>query len=94
MQPGSDEVTYLERLQAELIRRGLNARLVTKRNQSYLKVANQTMPELNERVFCCPADDQISRFWWPWKQPIGSAEDLDAVASKIVAVLRSVEEQP
>jgi hypothetical protein len=91
VQPGSEEVTHLERLQAELTRNGLNAQLVTRRNRSYLKVANQTTPELNERVFCRPAEDHSLCFWWG--QPIGSVDDLDAVTSKVAAVLRSVEGQ-
>lgn len=94
MQPGSNVVTHLERLQVELTRSGLNARLITRRNRSYLKVANQAVtPELNERVFCWPAENQALCFWWPWRQPIGSVDDLDVVVGKIAAVLRTVEEQ-
>lgn len=94
MQSSSEALTHLERLQVELTRHGLNARLITRRNRSYLKVANQAVtPELNERVFCWSADNQTLCFWWPWRQPIGSVDDLDAVVGKIAAVLRTVEEQ-
>lgn len=93
MQPGSDEIAHLERLQVELIRHGLDAHFVTRHNRSHLRVANRAIPELNERVLCWPAEDQGFCFWWPWKQPIGSVDDLDTVISKITAVLRSVEGQ-
>ncbi len=92
MQQSSEEVAHLERLQVELIRNGLNTQLVTGHNRPYLKVANKTTPELNERVFCRPAADQTLCFWWPWRQPIGSVDDLDTVVGKIAAVLRSVGE--
>ena len=94
MQPVSEEVEYLGRLRAELNRHGLAAELVTKGKRSYLKVANMDTPKLNERVFCRPAEDHRVCFWWPWRQPIGSVDDLDAVVGKIAAVLRSVEGQP
>lgn len=88
----AEEVTHLERLQAELSKRGLGAKLITKGGRSYLKVANPNMPELNERVLCHAAEDESLCFWWPWGQPIGSVDDLEVVAEKIAAVLRSVEE--
>lgn len=94
MQPCSEEVEHLERLRAELKRRGLGAQLVTKGKEPYLKVANSDTPELNERVFCRPAEDHSVCFWWPWRQPIGSVDDLDVVVGKIAAVLRSVQGQP
>lgn len=93
MQRG-EEVIHLERLQAELSKHDLDAKLITKGSRSYLKIANQVTPELNERVLCWPADDQSLCFWWPWGQPIGSVDDLDTVIGKIAAVLRSVEGQP
>ena len=93
MQPCSEEVGHLERLRAELNRHGLGAELVTKGKRSYIKVANVDTPELNERVFCRPAEDHGVCFWWPWRQPIGSVDDLDAVVGKIAAVLRSVQGQ-
>lgn len=94
MQPCIDEAEHLERLRAELIRHGLGAELFTKGKRCYLKVANVDTPELNEKVFCRPAEDHSVCFWWPWRQPIGPADDLDAVVGKIAAVLRSVQGQP
>jgi hypothetical protein len=46
---------------------------------------------LNERIHCQQAADDSWCFWWPWRQPIGSVDDLDSVAGKITAVLRTVE---
>ena len=94
MQPDHEQVTHLERLKAELNQHGLDVQLVCKGARAYLKVANGNTPALNERVFCRPAADQSLCFWWPWLQPIGSVDDLEAVVSKITVVLRSVEEQP
>ncbi len=54
-------------------------------------VENPDHRDLNERVFCRPADDGTWCFWWPWRQPIGSVDDLEVVAGKIMAVLRTVE---
>lgn len=92
MQSDSKAVTHLELLQVELSRNGLNAQLITKRNRPpFLKVANQSIPALNERVFCRSVDDQTFCFCWPWNQPIGPVDDVDTVVGKIAAVLRSVE---
>lgn len=91
MQANSEEVAQLERLRDELNHHGLDAQLVTRRNGPYLKIANRATPELNERVLCWHAEDRTLCFWWPWGQPIGSVDDLDAVIGKVAAVLRSVE---
>ena len=60
----------------------------------YLKVVNPDTPQLNEQVLCRQADDGSWCYWWPWRQPIGSVDDLEAVVGKITAVLRSVEGCP
>ena len=91
MEQTSDELTYLERLAGELAERGLNAELVRRSARSCLKVANPDSPALNERVFCGAVADSGWCYWWPWRQPIGSVDDLSAVAEKILTVLRSVE---
>lgn len=93
MQEPNEEVTHLESLAAELNRRGLNARVVARGARPYVMAANPDTPELNERVQCRRADDESLCFWWPWRQPIGSVDDLETVAGKITAVLRSVESQ-
>lgn len=94
MQSDTEQVTHLERLRAELNQHGLDAQLVIKGARSYLQVANGDTPALSERVFCRAAEGHSLCFWWSWQQPIGSVDDLEAVVSKIVTVLRSVEGQP
>jgi hypothetical protein len=90
----SDPVIHLRRLAAELARQGLGVQVVTKGGRPYLRAANPETPELNERVLCRAAEDHSLCFWWPWQQPIGSADDLETVVGKIAAVLRSVEGCP
>ena len=82
---------HLERLADELGKRQFSARLVSRRSAHYLVVANPDYPDLNERIQCQQAADDSWCFWWPWRQPIGSVDDLDSVAGKITAVLRTVE---
>jgi hypothetical protein len=92
MEPGHDEqqLTHLQRLADELISRGFTAELLSA-VQPCVKVINPDNNALTERVLCSPAADGSWCFWWSWQQPIGSAEDLAAVAGKIMIVLRSVE---
>ncbi len=89
-----DEQTrqHLRRLAQALTARDFPAELVSDR--PYLEVVNPDTPQLHERVFCRQAADGSWCYWWPWRQPIGSVDDLDAVAGKITAVLRSVEGCP
>jgi hypothetical protein len=65
--------------------------LVDKVSKPCLRVANAATPTLNERVLCHQADDDSWVFWWPWRQPIGSVDDLPMVVSKVAEVLRSVQ---
>jgi hypothetical protein len=37
---------------------------------------------------------ELAVFLWPWKQPIGSVDDLETVAGKIAEVLRPVAGEP
>ena len=82
---------HLARLADELSKRQFTARLVRRGNTHHLVVANPDSPDLNERIHCQQAADESWCFWWPWHQPIGSVDDLDSVAGKITAVLRTVE---
>lgn len=82
---------HLERLADELRKRQFTARLVSRGNTHYLLVANPDYPDLNERIQCQQAEDESWCFWWPWRQPIGSVDDLNSVVGKIAAVLRTVE---
>jgi hypothetical protein len=87
----TEKLTYLERLADELARREFTAEVVIKGTKSYLKVANASTPKLKGQVLCQQGEDGSWAFWWPWQQPIGPVDDLDAVVAKIASVLRSVE---
>jgi len=92
MEPGRDEqLVHLQSLAEELSSRGFAVRLLGTASQPSLKVTNPDSSELTERVLCHPAEDGSWCFWWPWQQPIGSADDLVAVSGRIMTVLRSVE---
>lgn len=91
MEERKQRLAHLERLAEVLTDRGFLTELAGKISKPYLTVANADTPSLNERVQCQPADDGSWSYWWPWKQPIGTVDDLDAVVEKIAAVLRSVE---
>lgn len=92
METNSEKLTYLEQLRDALTNKGLSVQAVGSNTpKPYLKVANAETPSLNERVHCERADDGSWLFWWPWRQPIGSVDDLESVTGKITAVLRSVE---
>jgi hypothetical protein len=82
---------HLDRLADELRKRQFIARLEGRGSGLYLMVENADHPELNERILCQPAEDGAWCFWWPWRQPIGSVDDLEGVVGKITAVLRTVE---
>jgi hypothetical protein len=82
---------HLDRLADELRKRQFIARIEDQRSGPYLVVENADHRELNERILCQPAEDGAWCFWWPWRQPIGSVDDLESVVGKITAVLRTVE---
>ena len=84
-------LAHLEQLANELDKRAFSTELTGAIAKPYLTVANGMQPQLNERVLCEQAEDGSWSFWWPWKQPIGSVDDLETVVEKIAAVLRSVE---
>ncbi|HUY46323.1 MAG TPA: hypothetical protein VMV92_11430 [Streptosporangiaceae bacterium] len=95
MEPGWDEqVAHLQRLAGELGKRGFTAQLGGGTRHASLRAANPATPQLTERVLCETADDGSWCYWWPWRQPIGSVDDVGLVADKITAVLRSVGGQP
>jgi DNA/RNA-binding domain of Phe-tRNA-synthetase-like protein len=86
-----EKLTYLEKLRDALITKGFAVQLVSINTKPYLKVANAETPRLNERVHCEKADDGSWCYWWPWRQPVGSVDDLESVTGKVTSVLRSVE---
>lgn len=88
-----EQIAHLQRLADELAGRGFTAGLSGRSKQAHLRVANPDTPRLTERVLCHQARDGSWCYWWPWQQPIGPVDDLEQVATKIAAVLRSVEGQ-
>jgi hypothetical protein len=92
MEQRETSLTYLQRLADELKACGFTVEVARKVAKPYLQVANAATPSLNERVVCAQDSDGSWMFWWPWKQPIGPADDLETVAGKVAAVVRSVEE--
>jgi hypothetical protein len=92
MEPGHDELlTRLQQLADELSGQGFTVRLLDDASRPYVQVTNPDISELTERVLVRRGEDGSWCFWWPWQVPIGSADDLAAVAGKIVTALRSVE---
>jgi hypothetical protein len=89
-----EKLTHLQRLANELTRQGISAQVVTGHARPYLKAANADTPSLNERVLCEQANDNSWMYWWPWRQPIGPADDLETASSKIATVLRTVDGPP
>ena len=87
----TEQHEYLNRLADELRRWQFSTRFGGSGSGQYLLVENPQHRDLNERVHCRPAADGTWCFWWPWRQPIGSVDDLETVAGKIMAVLRAVE---
>jgi hypothetical protein len=85
------QLAHLRCLAEELGNRGFQSRLLDTARPPAIKVANPDSPQLTERVLCAPAEDGSWCFWWPSRQPIGSADDLGTVAQKITTVLRSVQ---
>jgi hypothetical protein len=86
-----EQISHLNRLADELTRSEFVAHLVGTGSRPYLRVASQEVAQLSERIFCGRAADGSWCFWWPWRQPIGSVDDLRIVARKIMTVLRPVE---
>jgi hypothetical protein len=84
-------IECLERLASELTKRGFSASVTASGNRAHLQATNPDSPTLTERVYCQTAPDESWCFWWPWRQPIGSVDDPEMVAGKIMTVLRSVQ---
>jgi hypothetical protein len=90
MEERNEQLAHLKRLAAALDPQACTADLTGAVSRPYLTVACAGTPTLNERVFCGPGPDGSWAFLWPWDQPIGPVDDLDAVAGKIAEVLRPV----
>jgi hypothetical protein len=90
MEAREEQLAHLDRLASALQPQSHTAEVIRTASRPYLKVANAGTPELNERVLCGRAGDGSWVFMWPWKQPIGSVDDLNTVVGKIAEVLRPV----
>jgi hypothetical protein len=90
MEHYAEQVSHLNRLAGELTNSQFVVSLASSASRPCLRVANHEVPQLSERVFCSQAADGSWCFWWPWAQPIGSVDDLQAVAGKVMTVLRPV----
>ncbi len=86
-------LSHLQRLADELTRQNFQAEVITRDSRPYVRVTNPESSELTERVLCQRADDGTWCFWWSWQHPVGSVDDVDTAARRIMMVLRSVEGQ-
>jgi hypothetical protein len=80
---------HLTRLGAELRRRGWQASVTGMAQVALLTVTNPGAPALTEGVVC----RRLAHGWhftWPWEQPIGPVTQPEAVADRIIYVLRTV----
>lgn len=81
-------VDRLERLAAELGRRGLRARLVTPGGRvPSLHVVNPVTPRLAEDVYVGRSQDGLWWFWWPWAERIARGDEISEAAAIIGRVL-------
>jgi hypothetical protein len=87
----NQQLVHLRSLAEELRTRGFVTELLENTSRPSVRVANPDSPDLTERILCGPGRDGSWCFWWPWQQPIGSADDLANIAEKITTVLRSVQ---
>jgi hypothetical protein len=90
MEARDEQLAHLERLAQALDPHAFTTEIISAISRPYVKVANAGTPDLNERIYCYPVEDGSWVFRWPWRQPIGSVDDLEKVTGKIAEVLRSV----
>lgn len=91
MKTNPEKLAHLERLRDVLAGQGFVVEVVSFNTKPYLTVANAQTPQLNERVLCEQDADGSWCYWWPWRRPIGSVDELETVTGKIASVLRPVE---
>lgn len=83
------EQAHLQRLAAELTKRGYDAKLHTPVGRpAYLDVCNPAATILSEQVYA-----QADSYWWPWAERIGSTHDPVAAAATLARVLRTADGQ-
>ncbi len=91
MKEREQELAHLQSLADQLMRQDFDAEVVASNVSPYLRVTNPATSELTERILCHPGADGSWCFWWSWRQPVGSVDDVEAVSRKITMALRSVE---
>lgn len=85
--PARTQIEYLERLGAELIKRGLRVRLSTAPGRApNLHVLNPDFTALTEDIV---AESGADGWWfvWSWRERIGCAEDIIGAADRVTRVL-------
>jgi hypothetical protein len=87
----SEAKTHLEQLGTSLQVRGWKVSLTTTGDGPRLKVTNPAAPEMHETILCRRAGGDWM-FFWPWAEPIGPVEQLDAAGRRIRHVLRTTAE--
>jgi hypothetical protein len=85
--------THLERLGTVLQRRGWRVHLLGGDRRTELQVTNPDTPAFNEVIWCRRMPDGEWTFWWPWREPIGTAERVNEVADRIAHVLRATPDE-
>ncbi len=68
--------TALERLAADLESRGLLTRPLTAAGPVRMKVTNPSANVMSETVI-----SHAGAFWWPWRDRIGSGDDIQGAGS-------------
>jgi hypothetical protein len=79
------DVTPLERLRDELIRREWKAELRQTARGTVLRVRHPSQPSMNDEIVC---DGEAFR--WAWGQGIGPVAEVGGVADRIQYVLREI----
>lgn len=81
-----DAKTRLEQLAALLRSRNCRAHLTGGEDRASLHVVNTAVPSLTERI-TCEEGPHGWRFKWSWREVIGPADNMPAIADQIAKVL-------
>lgn len=88
---GSPSRSFLDRLEAlaaELVRRGLDTRVISPAGRvPRLHVVNPVLSRLAEDVYVGRSQDGVWWFWWPWAERVACANEVTEAAAIIAKVL-------